>query len=945
MKTLTNLLSETIRKKTGLEPVLLLKVEVPNNYLYFSDKKINADGIAWLGRILSVGDLTTEQKASGIGSIASVNFTIEATDRVLMDNYRLCGCNARIYHKYEGVDETILLFSGKVSTPFEWRESDMTLSFDIVSNVDSEEVGKEILESDYVGAVAGIVPISFGTVLNACLPKIYEKPKVKTTYAWGCSGNWVSIPTTAAPNGWQNSNYANLYGDYDFILSGYFMKWLPNMNLNIGIDNASEYPLDTEVTLSLNKAFGLIKGKFQYRYGSYFFEVTSWQTQFEQLAFTYNVNSQDGWYLDKDNNGYFIKRPKYSGIDYTKCVFWYRSGLQSNSSTLSTAYSNQNHVIRIINVISDPSDSMYVRCYVDATLSDVDSTGTMYTFCANKFGPWSIPSGSDLVYEDVPYVEAYALPLNSDAYSLKVYAYQTVTTPEGVTKTLRELPSNWHIEYNFKDLGFNALVIERPMSEALDQTISSQFATIPTWDSKWDSKIVVSYYHTMRGSQMNNVSDVIKWILEEYTNVVCDATSFASVATDTLKYPVNFIVTDKKDALTLVSEIAWQARCALNIVNGIAYIKYLSKRPTIVSDVRDDVIEEGTVSMYFDDFTQLVTHLTAKWRKDCIVDKDTEVVYKNNVDVYGLHKQEYTFYIYSDQSLIKKSLTFWGQRYSNLWKRVKCATFLPTVPLEYLDAIYFRSNLIETLAICESIAFNTDEKTITLDTWTPILAGTSTESSQAWLDDSKDVMPTLPSILNATALSWDFNLNIKYQYDSEQGGTVQSEDVLIPAVAAADESNGSVQLTLYANGYNSAPTGIVNASNINKDATISKDEAVMVSKTGETYYTQAPGGAGDSIHLSGSNKTVVDDGLSPVVNKGNFGQVFTLVNNELCLDLTKVKIASGTSSILLSSILGIVSGALCIKTTTKFTGTEGTAPLSLKLDSTVFLPTSTFLKD
>lgn len=942
MKTLTNLQSEAIRKKTGLEPVLLLKVEVPNNHLHFSDKKAVADNITWLGRILSVGDLTTEQKVSGIGSVASVNFTIEATDRVLMDNYRLCGCAAKIYHKYEGIDETILLFSGKVSTPFEWRESDMTLTFDVVSDIDSREIGKEILESDYIGAVAGIVPISFGTVTNVCLPKIYEKPKVKTTQQWGCSGNWVSIPTTAAPNGWQNSNYYSLYGDYDFILCGYFMKWLPNLGLNIPLDDASSYPLDTEVTLSLSKTWGIIKGKFTNKFGLYAFEVTSWQTQFEQLAHTYDVTFQDGWYLDHDNNGYFVRRPVSSGIDYSKCCFWFRSTL---NATTGSPYSNQNHVIRIINVVLDSANTQYVKCYVDITAADVDTTGTFYTFSAGKFGPWMLPSGSDLVFEDIPYVEAYALPLNSDFYGLKVYAYQTVTTPEGTTKSLRELPSDWHVDYNFRNLGFPALVIERPISEALDQKIQSQFATVTTWESKWDSKIVVSYYHTQRGDQMTNVAKIIKWILETYTNVVCDTTTFDQVAIDVDKYPANFIVTEKKDALTLVSEIAWQARCALNIVNGIAYLKYLSKRPTIVSDVRDDVIEEATVSMYFDELTQVVTHLTAKWKKDCLADKDIEIVYKNNIDIFGLHKQEYTFYIYANQDLIKKSLTFWGQRYSNLWKHVKCATFLPTVPLEYLDAIYLRSNLIESLALCESIAFNTDEKTITLDTWTPILAGTSTESNLAWLDDSADVKPNVSTVLTAPALAWDFNLNILYRYDSEQGGSAPVEDVLIPAIAAEDESNGTVLLTLYANGYNSAPTGITQAQNINKGSTVSKGEAVMVSKIGDTYYTQAPGGAGGSVHLSGSNKTVVDDGLTPVVNKGDFGQVFTLVNNELCINLSKVKIASGTTAVSLSTLLSIVSGALCIKTTTNFTGAEGTAPLTYKLDGTIFLPTSTFLRD
>ena len=84
----------------------------------------------------------------------------------------------------------------------------------------------------------------------------------------------------------------------------------------------------------------------------------------------------------------------------------------------------------------------------------------------------------------------------------------------------------------------------------------------------------------MSSSVGPNTADIIKWIVENYTDLSVDSVSHLDLQTKIDNYPSNFALFDKRDALQLIEDIAWQSRCVVYARNGTVYFKYLSEMPT-----------------------------------------------------------------------------------------------------------------------------------------------------------------------------------------------------------------------------------------------------------------------------------------------------------------------------------------------------------------------------
>ena len=63
----------------------------------------------------------------------------------------------------------------------------------------------------------------------------------------------------------------------------------------------------------------------------------------------------------------------------------------------------------------------------------------------------------------------------------------------------------------------------------------------------------------------------MQYIIEQYTNLDWDDDSFAHVRTRLQPFPANFPINDRRNVLQVLQELAFQARCALWIDDGVVY--------------------------------------------------------------------------------------------------------------------------------------------------------------------------------------------------------------------------------------------------------------------------------------------------------------------------------------------------------------------------------------
>lgn len=278
-----------------------------------------------------------------------------------------------------------------------------------------------------------------------------------------------------------------------------------------------------------------------------------------------------------------------------------------------------------------------------------------------------------------------------------------------------------------------------------DLTVTSLKFNIPLSSRHgegWDDNI----YVTLSSSIDSNTVVQLKWLIEHYTDKTWDATTFNHVQTlFGTKYPSNFALFDRKNVLSQLQDIAFQARCMLILIDEIFYLYYLAEEPESVRTITNEDIEVNSLTLGYSETESLVTKLTALWKRDYLPETKTEkIVLRHNIHRYGLHEQDYNFYIYNIRSLVLKSATFWLIRWANTWKKVEFHTFLKHLDLELNDCITFDcTQVAPTKAVIDHIVYDIDNHSLVFSCWLPIKAGGNTQYPFAWPADAELTFPSV----------------------------------------------------------------------------------------------------------------------------------------------------------------------------------------------------------
>ncbi len=106
-------------------------------------------------RLVSVDGLQSVVKLSGSGNTGSIGITVAdmtGSIKLLMDSTDIHKTKATIYQDITttaGATTSIVLFRGEISSPVVWNPSSGTVKFDIVSIIETEEIGFSVQQSDF----------------------------------------------------------------------------------------------------------------------------------------------------------------------------------------------------------------------------------------------------------------------------------------------------------------------------------------------------------------------------------------------------------------------------------------------------------------------------------------------------------------------------------------------------------------------------------------------------------------------------------------------------------------------------------------------------------------------------------------------------------------------------------------------------------------------------
>lgn len=333
---------------------------------------------------------------------------------------------------------------------------------------------------------------------------------------------------------------------------------------------------------------------------------------------------------------------------------------------------------------------------------------------------WSLELGDEIVHSTS----------SEQVFIANLYESKTVNEvmawkEEDGKRILAPVPDSYYsVDLAFIIAGFitTAIKLKRPLKEYEGEN--------------WEDEIFVSLSSTLSA----NTSEVIEWIVETWTGFTVDASSFASVETSLTNFPSNFALLTKEDSISLIEDIAWQARCAVWVTNDIVFIKYLSIEPDTDLTITNTDIEVGSLALTLTDTEELVTILKGKWQPDYSLPENT-IILRNNVPIYGVHEEEVDIFIYNEEELVQRTLTFWLIRKSNTWKKILLTGFLNLLELEIFDTVklnldtdWFSDSPVKT--VVENIDYDNESQSIGLTLWLPIRSGFMDPYPFAWMSSA-----------------------------------------------------------------------------------------------------------------------------------------------------------------------------------------------------------------
>lgn len=307
-----------------------------------------------------------------------------------------------------------------------------------------------------------------------------------------------------------------------------------------------------------------------------------------------------------------------------------------------------------------------------------------------------------------------------------INAYRKFSNNERV---LLPVPSQYYTYNEAEDIGaFTVTSIRFP-------TPLSQIG-----EQGWEDKI----YVTLNSSVGPNVIDTLEYLIDTYTEYSADSASFTAAKTASRPggveaYPANFALFTRKNVMQQLYEIAWQARYQLYLVNDTFYITYLSTEPSAVGTLDTDKINSGSLVLTTNETDSLVTKMDITWREHYLPDSDLNIILRHNVGKYGLHEEEYDWYIYNNKDLIIKSATYWLIQLSNTWKHISCVTPLATLSWDVGDAVTLENTGFATgsvKSLVERVSYNPFQNEIEYVFWLPVKSGELTQYTFAWPADA-----------------------------------------------------------------------------------------------------------------------------------------------------------------------------------------------------------------
>ena len=721
-----------IAETHGSEPVNIIEIDweagVPTRY---ADKTLS-DGTP--GKILELGGLDSLLDVTRSNTTQELNMQLDDSDGTIksfIDTKDIHQIDVRIYQWFEGLDLTadrFLVFAGKLNSPIAWSEGTRSLSFGVVSQIEDKEFGFSPEEGQIPGLPANLVgktwPSVFGTVLDVPAVQIGQPVTGSTLcgvgYLAGKAGH-LAAPVGAASCA-QGRSFNMAQVQLNFLLAG-AEAWRI-------VDPSRSASMKDQAAQMRSQIFGMIDARNREIICA---EANRQNTLDEAEDQGEGCNPLRVLGGEDFPQGTSIKLD-VDGIGLTGVMTGQNFDIHVREHIETKAASDE-AVERLTNGVCQDQDFEQRVQYYNFEMDTPDGVLRRHGYIICTLPSSSRPTENQILkhkYADagsrVTIAEGENIAYVASITPGTVLDVKARKTFEGSTR-LVSVPQSYYT-VSVEDYGTVSATVIR-----MDRTLSSRS------EEKWADDLFVTFKSTVGP----NTVDELEYIIDNYTDLTYDSTSFDAVSALINKFPSHFARLDRENTIDLIKKIAFQARCAIWVSNGVFFMKYLPAEPTSDKTIEASDIELGSVEMTTTGTEDLVTKMNIKY-KISYAEDHKKIILRNNVSRYGTIEQDYDWFLYSNADIVYHAASFWMIRLSNMWKRLSFRGFLNLLELETFDTVTLSTPNYVADASVKGVVnvanYNSVNNSIDFEIEVPVTMGYMEEHPFYW---PKDSVLTYPS--------------------------------------------------------------------------------------------------------------------------------------------------------------------------------------------------------
>lgn len=709
MRTISPAALTAISQSSGLEPVIIVQVFWDGNATSYCDKKFEQAGL--IGRLLEIGNIEDTIDINGGASSTNLSVTLDDVDgsiKSIFDNVDIHKTYVQVLQWFTNIplSDAFVIFEGEIYSPIVWAEGTRTLKFDVVSKITDIEVGFSVEEAAFPFMATNLVgqawPVVFGTVAGLRALDMNESPTAVFAEGFAILDEkiWradIQKQTDAIAQLKAQADTAWAFGIENAYKAGQYKGSHINI-LNFPDDPVQSAQYDTAAS-------------------SYFAQAANYRAEMAKLQTELTMLNN----LHAEQQSYVKTVIKITGSNLPQGVpfviefanVWTATAVAvGNEIVLSNiqikvdvnavqglnnyAFSigaNPSQITRVaLNPLTDlPFDDGLVHTVTDQFVRVQQPV---------RF-TW-IDGGTEIKLFNIP---RYYIVAIGQVNVLNVWSH---------TKYGRSVvPKNDYV-IDYPDLG-GGLVITRLVLPT----------PLPSLPGFWQEGPLEVDVQSPVGP---NTVDIMRWVIQRWGTFPVDEASFDYVREKVDPFPANFALTSRMNVVTFLKEVAYQSRCAIWLRDRRYYIKFLAETPTSLDTITDADVEVNSITVTTTETERLVTKYVAEWKQRIGQDRPDEIIYRYNVQKYGIVEERYNFFIYNQFECVEQAALFWSIRKSNTFKLMKLKCMLNKIRTETFDDVTFAFNehLVANAPVTGMVTkaiFEPDTDTIALDVWLPIRFG------------------------------------------------------------------------------------------------------------------------------------------------------------------------------------------------------------------------------